>query len=442
MAITDSLILVLMITLIGILLPVFRTFVKRKKSSAKDITYYIIHALLFYPIPGMLLGSRQMIAIGNQSADDMINQFESGLSSQIIAINYGILLYLIALNFWLLVKRGNIFNRHLVLRDKWFYLIIILNIGLLNLSINLSGLMYLFLFIIFLLFGKFENSHIKKIINIILLLYFYASFALILLKPEATIFHDGAWAGIFTNPNGIVIVSNFTLILILLAPYFNLQRTKWQYFNIAFLFSMVLMSGSRNALLTFLAIIALYLISIYKLRLIKALAIFLAIPVLYYALVSLKNIDLASLTSSRILIWEYAFDELSKNFPFGLGADFFSLENRMKNFPSHLFFATSSYSSFIDYMVFYGVFGVFLISAFMFSLFKKTKKIHPLFIMFFLLFFIPNLFESFFRPPSLSINNAIFLLALFVINSSRDYFFFNQSSLIEESSFSDKKNLS
>ncbi|MBZ9728693.1 O-antigen ligase family protein [Salegentibacter sp. JZCK2] len=429
MAITNSIMLVSFLTLIGVLFPLLRTIIQGKKSTAEDITYYIIHAMLFYPIPELLLTNRQMIPVGNQSIDDMVSQFESGLASEIISINYLILLYLVILNLWLFLKRGKIFSLRLVLENKWIFLIILLNVGL---FVNISELIYVFLFVPFLLLGKFERKQIRYLFKIILFLFIYSSFFLIFLKPELTIFHDGSWSGIFTNPNGIVIVANFTLILLLLGPFFRLKRSKWQYFHIGVLFFMVVMSGSRNGLLTFLSILGLYYIYTYRLKLIKSVAIFLSIPGIYLILSNLNNFDLVSLTSNRILIWDYVFEEFSSNIFTGLGADFFNLENREKNFPRHLFFATSSYSSFIDYFVFYGIFGALVITAFMISLFKKTKRINKIFLMFFLLFLLPNLFESYFRPPNLNLNNVIFLIALFIINNSKNYSFYESDPSIEK----------
>ena len=416
MAISNSVFLVSLIVFCGVLFPLLRAIARKEKIGSEEITCIIIHVMLFYPIPGLLLTNRQMIPIGNQSVDDMFIQFETGLASEIIFINYLLLLYLIILNVWLFFKRGKIFSFKLILENKWILFLLILNIGI---SIQLSEFINIFLFINFLLFGKFNHKQISYISNLILFLFIYCSLFLIVLKPESTIFYDGSWSGIFTNPNGVVLVSNFTLILLLLLPFFNLNKSKWTYFHCCVLFISIFMSGSRIGLLTFFAILCLYYFYVFNFNFIKLIFIVLLIPVFYFILFNLNSFDFVSLTSNRILVWNFVLNKYSSSILTGLGSDFFDLENRIKNFPDYLLFATSSYSSFIDYIIFYGVAGAVIITAFMISLFRRTKRIHNVFIMFFLLFLIPNLFESFFRPPYFNLNNVIFLLALFIINNAR-----------------------
>ncbi|MDT0642309.1 O-antigen ligase family protein [Zunongwangia sp. F363] len=390
----------------------------KSRLSAYEVTAHLIKGLLFYPIPQLLLTPRQLIPIGNQSTDDMVRQLETGLATNTIYLNYLLLLYLSVLTIMLILKSPVKFRINNLKGNHWVFVLILLNVGILSSSFSLNDFIYIFLFAAFLVYSKLNRSHIRTLYNWLLVLYVYSSLILVLLKPAVSIFSDGEWAGIFSNPNGVVIVCNFIFILLLLAPYYGVRRAKVHYLHFIAITLFIFMSDSRNGLLTFAVIGLIFFVSEYKLGIVKNIAILVAFPILFFLVDRFNQIDLVSLTSSRILIWNYAFYELQDNLILGLGRDFYSLDNRLKNFPDTLVFATSSYSSFMDYIVLYGIVGSVAIVMFMRYVFLKAYGIKPVFLIFFVLFLIPNFFESYFRPPYLTINTILYLFVLFILRET------------------------
>jgi len=389
-----------------------------EKITLSVITYNIIHTMLLLPIPNMLLIERQLFAIGSQSSSNMINQFETGLDHNLILINQFLQIYLILLSIMLIILTKR-FDKKKLQVNFWFFLIMIVNVGVLQLEFNSTKLVYLAIFSILLLCGKFKNTMIKPVYLTLMVVYFYFSFILIKMIPSATIFNDGSWTGIFINPNGIAIVSAFTIILILL----NIEESRvkikhWHYIHIMFILFMIVMSGSRNGQLTCLVILSLYGIIKYKLKTFVSVILISVSIILIFITSFFNDIDLVEFTSMRWSIWENAFESLKGNLIFGVGNDFYSLNNRIHKLSDDLLFASSSYSSFVDYILFYGFFGLILITGFINYLFKRLKLMNKYYIIFFILFIIPNLLESYFKPPILDINNVLFLISLLIINSN------------------------
>ncbi len=419
-SILSSPLLVFIISLIWLLFPIIKNTFYKKKHTIEDITFYIIKAMLYFSLPRLLLIKKDLHTVMLRSVHDMIERTKDAFTTELLYINYFIVLYIVGLNIWLYIRNGKSFNINLIVRDKWYYIIILMNIGFFNLSMTISDIMYAFIFINFILFSKFSKVFIKKIINEILLLYIYLSFLIILLKPKAAILSDGTWAGIFENPNSLVVIVNFILILLLLLPFFS-KTTIWRYINIALLFYIIIMSGSRNGLLTFLLIILLYIIIYNKLHYMYILLLFIILPGLFWFYDIYSNLNFREITSDRSIAWAYLVSKLKGNYIFGLGYNYFSEVSRIKNFPKYLFSLTNAMNIYLEYLVRYGILGFFVLISFTVSLYNRVKQINPVLLVFVVLLVLPNMFESFFKPPNLSINNILYLLMIFIINNSWKY---------------------
>lgn len=242
------------------------------------------------------------------------------------------------------------------------------------------------------IFRKEGVIFFKKIVFFAVIIL-VAGFVLNYLNPHLTISHGTRYKGIFGNPNGVAMFSVliyflFSVVNEYYPGLFNRIEKIIIYLSI---FISIIWSGSRSSIM---CLFIFWIFSMVQKRsLILGVILFIVIIISFQVISNnfieiVKRLDMAEYLridtikegSGRVFAWNYAWEEIQKNFFFGRGFDynqylFFIPETQQKlNMLNH---QGDVHNVYLGFWLDVGLIGLILyFGAFFYTFYKANKKSH------------------------------------------------------------------
>lgn len=274
-------------------------------------------------------------------------------------------------------------------------------------------------------YGYDELSQVLKICFVLL----FAGFVITIIDPDLTFSHGNRYKGIFGNPNGLGIFAFLTFVLFDVCKKHLkvVPNVKENIMYTSLILVSLMLTQSRGSILGCLLFIGVQ-------RLGRFGSIFLIIGVIFYALafeevlllifsvvdslelgevLRLESIEQLEKGSGRTIAWQFAWEEIQKNFFFGRGwsYDEIYMGGVVKQILLKLNHQGGVHNSFLIFWLNVGIVGLLLFIGSLFYLILKTSRISPLAIP----FFAGALFIANFEPWLSASLNPYTILYLMIV---------------------------
>lgn len=387
-------------------------FLLGKKFYHTEMSFCFIMVLLFLPLPAMLTASRTMQPITMLTTENMLQELGEFSTPLTFLINTALLLLLFFQGILLYLTYPQ--NTKIKIPQ---ILIPMLMLSTIAWEWKLSFFINIIICVILLTVTDYESWMLKSFYYLLFFLYIASSLVLILIMPEKTVFFDGSWSGIFSNPNGVTIPS-LTLLLWMLWLYDNNQlRFSSVCWHGGLILLLIFQSESRSALLC--AIVLLVSYHLWKKKVhwqwyLWAFFIFLGASIFMMTMFGrfIQN-ELHEFLITRLDIWNFCLFDMDWNLLLG-NPNFFNFDYREATFPREYLFVNNAYSVPIEILVRGGVLRLFAFIWYVFCLVRLSKAKKGGFL-YLIIFLLPILVESLLRPPVLDMNNLLYMISIYII---------------------------